>query len=267
MSRKGSSSKANTFDKLLGGVHLQLLAHQPEKRQRHTGEWLCLLSWLELCKLSCLVRFSTMPDQTQMDDQNKAMCYALRNPPEGKPLGLKTIKQLVKKKNGQRPSLQAISLAAKTFQEKKKKRGRKLGQKKTTTAEDAEIMTKFRKLRPPGHYVDAHLIHRSLPKKIKKQIGIKTVTRRVNAKGYFYQKKRSKDDPSEQVKKRRMNFCRSHEDKSPQQWKAHLQAVADLSEPPPNLKTRFRIFRLHTLVPFNPTSGHKGWRVYEPKGL
>jgi len=61
---------------------------------------------------------SQRPDQTQMDAANKAMCYALRNPPDGgKPMKLKSIRKLVRKRNGKRPTLAAISLAACTFQD------------------------------------------------------------------------------------------------------------------------------------------------------
>jgi len=61
---------------------------------------------------------SQAPDQTQMDDANRAMCYALRNPPGGsKPLKLSSIRKLVRKRNGKKPTLAAISLAARTFKD------------------------------------------------------------------------------------------------------------------------------------------------------
>jgi hypothetical protein len=75
------------------------------------------------------------------------------------------------------------------------------------------------------------MIHNALPKKLQKKIGRRTVIRRVNAKKFFYQEKRSKDDPSEALKQRRIRFCRFHQDKNFQQWQSHLQAVADLSDP------------------------------------
>ena len=74
------------------------------------------------------------------------------------------------------------------------------------------------------------MVHTALPKKLKQKISRKTVVRRVNAKGFFYGEKRSKDDPSEQLKKRRVRFCKIHEGKTAEQWKSTLHAVADLSE-------------------------------------
>ena len=58
-------------------------------------------------------------DKTQMDDKNRAMCFALRNQPGGrKPVPLLDIQKLVRKRDGKKkPSLQAISLAARTFKD------------------------------------------------------------------------------------------------------------------------------------------------------
>jgi hypothetical protein len=123
------------------------------------------------------------------------------------------------------------SLNSLTPEDDKSKRGRKRGQTATTKEEDAQIIAKFRKLRPPGHYVDSRMIHTALPKKLQEKIGRRTVIRRVNAKKFFYQEKRNKDDPSEALKQRRVRFCRFHQDKNFQQWQSHLQAVADLSDP------------------------------------
>ena len=117
-------------------------------------------------------------------------------------------------------------------EDQKGKRGRKRGQTATTKQEDAQIMKKFKMIRPAGHYVDAQMIHSALPVKLQKKVGKRTVSRRVNAKKYFYQEKRCKDDPSEQLKKRRVKFCQLHENKTGQHWEASLQAVADLSDPP-----------------------------------
>ena len=131
-------------------------------------------------------------------------------------------------------------------EDEKCKRGRKVGQTATTKQEDLKIITKFRKLRPPGHYIDARMVHSALPKKLKEKVGRRTVMRRINAKKYFYEEKNSKDDPSEQLKQRRVRFCRTHEGKTAQTWKSELQAVADLSEftwYPNKLQPRFMRLR------------------------
>ena len=77
----------------------------------------------------------------QMDDANRAMCFALRNPPAGtKKSSLKAIAGHVFKKDGTHPSLEAVRVAAKEFGAEREKRGRKKGDKKTTAADCREIM-------------------------------------------------------------------------------------------------------------------------------
>ena len=58
--------------------------------------------------------------------------------------------RVVTKLDGTAPTPAAISKAASEFGSEKKKRGRKLGQNKTTKAEDRAILKTFHKLRPPG---------------------------------------------------------------------------------------------------------------------
>ena len=92
----------------------------------------------------------------QMDDANRGICYALRFPPDGsKPTKLNDIRKVVRKKNGQKPTLQAIALAASSYKDEKGLRGRPLGSKATTKAEDKKIMQVFHKWRPPGHGIVA----------------------------------------------------------------------------------------------------------------
>ena len=68
--------------------------------------------------LQPLILLLEMADQIQMDDNNKAMCWALRHPPGGeKPMPLKKIQLLVRKRNGKKPTVQAISLAASTYKD------------------------------------------------------------------------------------------------------------------------------------------------------
>ena len=120
----------------------------------------------------------------QMDESTRAMIFALRNPLKGsKPVKLKDIRKLVKKKNNRRPTLQSISDAAKTFKTPKMKRGRPLGSRATTKAEDRTILNAFKKVRPPGYGVVARQVHSALPKEVKKKIQKRTVIRRLAEKG------------------------------------------------------------------------------------
>ena len=167
-----------------------------------------------------------------MDEPTRAMCYALRNPGPGqKPLPLKDIRKLVTKKNTkQKPTLQAISQAAKTYKLEKLKRGRKLGQNCTTKQEDGHIVSTFRRLRPPGHYVDARLVRQALPADLKEKVSRRTVGRRLALKGYIPSKKTCKTDLGRARMKKRIKFCQKHLSKSATAWKNKLHAVGDFKD-------------------------------------
>ena len=135
---------------------------------------------------------------------------------------------MVKKTNGKRPTLPAISLAAATYKQEKGQRGRPLGSRKTTKQEDRQIITTFHKKRPPGYGVDSEMVHSALPAQLRRNVSRKTVIRRLADKGLTPKKKRNKSDPNEQLKKRRLQFCRKHRGKTAAQWKSQLQAVGDL---------------------------------------
>jgi len=54
--------------------------------------------------------------------------------------------QVVRKTDGKRPTIGAISGAAKTFMTEKETVGRPLGKNKTTKREDRQILTAFKKV-------------------------------------------------------------------------------------------------------------------------
>ena len=183
----------------------------------------------------------------QMDDANRAMCYALRNPPRGeKATPLKDIRRMVRMKSGQRPGLSAIQTAASTYTDEKGVRGRPVGTKVTSKQEDKQLLDTFLKMRPPGHGVDSRVVHTALPKKIKKKIGRRTVIRRLAAKGFFPQRKLNKSDPGVKQKAKRAAFARKHKDKNFQRWQSHLQAVGgfkDFTFYPKELQGKFKKLR------------------------
>ena len=169
------------------------------------------------------------------------MCYALRNPPAGqKPVPLKDIQKMIwkkpktnKEKKGkkpQRPTLQAISLAARSFKTEKNKRGRKKGNRKTTKEEDKQILKTFHKLRPPGHGIDARTLKKGLPKKIGSKVAPRLLIRRLAEKGFYPEKKESKTDLGRVTTKKRLKFCHKYEDLDANQWKSECQGVADFKE-------------------------------------
>ena len=132
-----------------------------------------------------------------------------------------------------------MTLNATANQDTKAKRGRRVGDRATTKQEDTRILKEFHRLRPPGRYIDARILHTALPKKVKEKVGLRTIIRRLAEKNYFPIKKKGKTDPTEVTKKKRLAFARTHQDKNFQQWQAHLQAVADLKDRPSKFKIMF----------------------------
>ena len=109
-------------------------------------------------------------------------------------------------------------------------RGRKEGWKKTTKEEDRTVMQTFKKLRPDGHGVDSRVIHKALPKKLKKKVSRRLVIRRLAAKGYRPERKISKSDPGIQLAKRRVKFCKLRQDWTPDDWETEVQGAGDFRE-------------------------------------
>jgi hypothetical protein len=140
-------------------------------------------------------------------------------------------------------------LDAAAQQDEKAKRGRKFGH--------AKILKEFHRHRPPGLYIDARILHTALPKKVKKNIGLRTVIGRLAEKEYFPIKKKGKTDPTEVTKKKKLAFARRHQEKNFQQWQAYLQAAADLKDRPSVFMILvFSIFRFYVSVPLFGGSGH-----------
>ena len=167
----------------------------------------------------------------QMDVANRALCFALRNPPLGvAKRKFCDIVKLVKKTDGSRPSIGAVSEAASTFGQEKEQVGRPLGSKKTTKAEDAKILSTFKAVRPPGHGVDSRKIHAALPKALKVKVTRRTVRRRLAEKGVTPQSKLDTQDFSESQLKKRVAFGKSHAHRTAVMWKGELQAVGDMKE-------------------------------------
>ena len=154
--------------------------------------------------------------------------------------------KLVKKTDGTVPQPSAISEAAATFKEEKRKRGRKQGWRKTTKSEDKQILTTFKKLRPPGYGVDSRDIHKALPKKLRKKVGRDTIISRLAEKGYTAQKKINKSDNGVKWRQRRLKFAKKYKEWTPDDWKSQVQAVGDIKPftfYPKVLRPRFKQLR------------------------
>jgi len=182
-----------------------------------------------------------------MDLANKAICYTMRNPPEGiRKMRYTQLVDLVSKTDGTKPSIGAMSSAAKNYKTEKGQRGRPVGSNKTSKEQDKLIMNTFKKLRPPGHGVTSRVIHQALPKKVSKNLSTRLIRRRLANKGYLPEKKLSKTDPGVLGLRRRMKFGRKHKDRTSQAWKNKLHGVGDIKEfshYPKELHSQFTKFR------------------------
>ena len=171
------------------------------------------------------------PSTAQMDLANRALCFALRNPPKGTPkTPYDDILLLVRKTDGTKPSIGAMCDAAKNFKKEKGNQGRPVGSRKTSKAEDKVLMDVFHEVRPPGHGVTSRRLHSKLPKKISKKICKRTCRRRLADNGFIPTKKSSKSDPGVQGTARRMKFGRVYSGWNSQKWKAKCQGVGDIKE-------------------------------------
>ena len=183
----------------------------------------------------------------QMDDTNRALCYALRNPPKGtKPMKFTDIIKKVKKTDGSRPTIGGVSLAVANFHAAKNPVGRPKGSRKTTKAEDKMLLKAFHKVRPPGHGIDSRRVQKALPKKLQNKMGRRTIRRRLAEKGYTPQKKMCKQDFKESQIRKRMKFQEEHEGESEAEWKQKLQAVGDFKEftyYPQHMRSKFLALR------------------------
>ena len=163
-----------------------------------------------------------------MDEKNRALCYAYRNPPPGvKKTPYKILRKLVKKTDGRCPTQGAMAQAAKDFMDDKGQRGRKEGYRKTTKKEDKKILTTFKKNRPAGCGIDSREISDKLPKKIRAKVCRRTIRRRLAEKGYTPQDKLTKHDASKALCKRRVNWAKPYADWTKENWKSEIQAVGD----------------------------------------
>ena len=183
----------------------------------------------------------------RMSLATRALCYAMRNPPQGmRKYKLEEVRGVIAKNDGLPPSLGAISEAGRTFMDPKSQERRPVGSRKTTAAEDKVVLKTFHKIRPPGCGVDSRSLHNALPKKVSKKITRRTVRRRLADKGYTPGKKINKNDPGPALQKKRLAFVAKHEGETSSQWKAKLQGCGDYKDftyYPRGLYSKFKRFR------------------------
>ena len=113
------------------------------------------------------------------------------------------------------------------FNVKQKKRGRPFGSKGTNNKDDAILIRTFRRLRPPGCGITAGDVRRHLPARLQ-HLSLPTIRARLASKGYYAQKKITKNDPDKASCRRRCNFARVNRKRSGKGWKNFVQGFLDI---------------------------------------
>ena len=79
-----------------------------------------------------------------------------------------------------------VKMAVRRFHLKRRARGRKVGWRKTTPAEDATILACFKRARQPlGCLVEAHDVWKALPVPLRNKVTMLTVANRWRDKGFL----------------------------------------------------------------------------------
>lgn len=169
-----------------------------------------------------------------LSKQQQALAYLMRHPPKCTgltPQPYKLICSHLKSPGKRAPKVGTVHKAVKTFHQEAATRGRKLGYRKTTPAEDKTMLSAFHKVRQPcGSGVTYTDVWRALPDPLRAKVSVKTVQSRLADKGYSLEDKLAADDKGLAWRKRRLAFCDVHRDKSEDQWTNAVQAVGDFKE-------------------------------------
>ena len=187
-----------------------------------------------------------------MNAENRALCYFYRHPPKGS--GVQPVKKwaqiarLVWNADGEtHPTPNAVKYCVRNWRQVNKKRGRKIGWRKTTKQEDKKILASFQKARQPlGSDVSARDVATGLPAKLKRKVSFRTIRRRLAERGYVPERKLEKNDFLKAQCEIRVDFCKDHEHRTPAMWQNYLQGAGDIKDfiyYPKKLKARFMRYR------------------------
>lgn len=139
-----------------------------------------------------------------MDPDNKALCKLMSE--EGHTY--QEIADTVVKKDGSHPKPQSVWETINFWSETPQQRGRPVGTRKTTAAEDATIVKKMLSIRGPneGGAVDAQEVFDHLPPSLRAKVNPQLVRLRLNEAGYYETEKLEKDPATKEQKKAHINI-------------------------------------------------------------
>lgn len=191
-------------------------------------------------------RSSSPVSAMTMDDKNKALCFYYRHPPKDsavKPVPFRKIRCLVWNKDGKtHPNASSVHRAVAGWRLQKAQRGRKVGWRKTTPAEDGQILKTFHKVRPPGFGVTSTKVCDHLRRPLRVKVCKRTIRNRLKDSGFVPEEKTGKAELRDKTVKARVVWCDEHKHRTGPQWSQFLQGCADFksySFYPRRLKLRF----------------------------
>ena len=169
-----------------------------------------------------------------MNAENRALCYFNRHPPTGygTPMKWSAIAKLVWNSDGRtHPTPAGVRKCVLCWTAQRRKRGRKLGWRKTTALEDQRIVSSFHKARlPRGSSVTSRDVAGRLPKRLRVKICRRTIRRRLASHGYKPAKKLEKKPFLMKQRAARVAWCSAHQHKTSTMWANYLQGCGDLKD-------------------------------------
>ena len=163
-----------------------------------------------------------------MDERSQALCYFYRHPPKGsgvKPIPYTKIPKLIP---GKKLNADQVRMSVKRFHLKRKPRGREQGFRKTTPAEDKEVLSTFFRVRQPlGRSVESRDIWNALPAVLRAKVCLRTIRNRLREKGYAMDEKLTGDDKGVAWRKTRVQFCTRRRKWTEAMWTNRVQGVGD----------------------------------------
>ena len=129
-----------------------------------------------------------------MSAENRALCYLYSFPPPGSETDTKMkwsqIARMVWNVDGKtHPTSNGVKNAVLSWRAVREQRGRKVGWRKTTPAEDQKISNSFHKLRRPlCRLVTSRMVTQDLPATLQKKVTKRTVRNRLLEEGFKLEK-------------------------------------------------------------------------------
>ena len=184
-----------------------------------------------------------------------ALVYVMRHPPSTwhvKKVQLKQIPGEIEKAGFPRPTQWQVKWQSQNYGQHTLRRGRKRGWRKTTAAEDRQVLATFQKVRQPlGSRVDSRDVFNALPDALRQKICLRTVRERLRDKGFAMGEKKAVDDKGDAWRKERVRWCQPRRHWTGESCCRRIQGVADFKEftfYKKNLKARHKVKSCHRTI-------------------